>query len=51
MSSHFLFLVIMESALPQALLQWPKIGFPSDIVFTSVAAVLDRLEKSSFMFI
>jgi hypothetical protein len=50
MSSHFLFLIIVELALPQVLLQWPKISFLSGTVFTSVPVVLGQLEKS-FMFI
>jgi len=41
----------VELALPQALLQWPKIGFPSGVVFMSVPDVLRQLVKSSFMFV
>jgi hypothetical protein len=51
MSSHFLFLIIVELALPQALLQWPKIGFVPGVVFMSVPDVLGQLVKPSFMFI
>jgi hypothetical protein len=51
MSSRFHFLIIVELALPQALLQWQKIGLPSGIVFTSVPDVLGQSEKSSLMFI
>jgi hypothetical protein len=50
MSSHFLFLIIVELALPQALLQWPKTCFSPGVLFTPVPDVLGQLEKSSFMF-